>query len=238
MTNIFEWLEGANQPPMAPPVPLFQPMDEVLAEDDPMDQITLLDIDQDGNMYFDVPHAWNPPMEQGQIYDGYIPIDPALHTITDSTAPSAPGQAFVTVPEQFAEVSRQILIYFAQTLEIPRASDETAFTTEELAILEPIVEEAEPPVPNILGGVCVNMTPKSTDIKEITDLRRISPSRQTFYLAKTHDDSYYWFHVPYADRDHHLRKLIGDYRRKSRADVMGRRTRKRRKVRCGENVGI
>ena len=66
MAGIYEWLEGVDQP-----------MDGVIT-DDPMDQITLLDLDQDGNMYFDMPHAWNPSIEQRQTYDEHAAIDPSL----------------------------------------------------------------------------------------------------------------------------------------------------------------
>lgn len=39
-------------------------------------------------------------------------------------------------------------------------------------------------VPSVIDGICVNASPKSGEIKEIIDLRRIGPNRQTFYLAK------------------------------------------------------
>jgi len=104
MTNIYEWLEGANQPLMAPPAPFLQPMDEVLVEDDPMDQITLLDIDESGNMYFDVPHAWNVPFEQPQVNNEVIPIDPSLVTMSGPPAPTAHGQTVITVPKQLRQL--------------------------------------------------------------------------------------------------------------------------------------
>ena len=45
MTGIYEWLADVDQS-----------MNGIIA-DDPMDEITLLDIDQNGNMYFDISHA-------------------------------------------------------------------------------------------------------------------------------------------------------------------------------------
>src|SRR5436190_4817834 len=159
MTDIYEWLEDVDQPYygptsppfVAPPGPSLEPMDGVLVEGDPMDQITLLDIDESSNMYFDAPHAWNPPIGQCQTYDKY-PIDPSLHAMTGPPAQSTPGQAVVTVPEEFAEISSKILIYFAKILEIPETSEETVFTAEELETLEPIAEEVELSIPSIIGG--------------------------------------------------------------------------------------
>ena len=176
---------------MTPPAPFLQPMDGVFVEDDPMDQITLLDIDESDNMYFDAPHAWNPPIGQCQTYDEYIPIDPSLATMTVPLAPTALGQAVITVPEQLAEASRKALIYFAQTLEVPKVSEGMIFTMEELEALEPIVEEVESFVPNLINGVCVNKDPQSTEIKNVIDLCRIGPSRQVFYLARTNEGNYY-----------------------------------------------
>lgn len=115
MINIFEWLEGANQLFMTSPAPFLQPMDEVFVEDDPMNQITLLDIDEDDNMYFDAPHAWNSSIGQCQPYDEYIPIDLLFVIMTSPPASTASDQAIITVPEQLAEVSHKIFIYFAQT---------------------------------------------------------------------------------------------------------------------------
>jgi hypothetical protein len=105
-----------------------------------------------------------------------------------------------------------------------RNSHESAITQE------PIVEEdPKPNLPSIINGICVNTRPRSKEIKEVIDFRRIRPHRQTFYLAKTVDGDYYWFHTPYAARGRRLRKLIGDYRRKLRTEARGgkRRTSKR-----------
>ena len=68
------------------------------------------------------------------------------------------------------------------------------------------------------------------------DLRRIGPSRQTFYLARTIDGDYYWFHIPRAERDRHFQQLIGDYRHKSETD--DRRVRDVKKLRNGKTVGV
>jgi hypothetical protein len=57
----------------ASPVPSLEPMDRIIAED-PMDQITLLDIDENGNTYFDLPHIWDPLFGQSQTNDRTDPI--------------------------------------------------------------------------------------------------------------------------------------------------------------------
>jgi hypothetical protein len=213
-----------------PPAPFPQPTDGVFAEDDLMDEITLLDIDQNNNMYFDTPHAWNPPIGQRQIYDEYSAIDPSLHVTTDPSAPMS-VRSVVTVPEEFAEISSRILVYFARTLEVPDTSEETVLITEGLETLEPIVEEVEPIVPSILGDVCVNTAPQPMEIEEIIDLRHIDPDRQVFYLARTTEGEYYWFHIPHTEHDHHLHQLIGDYRHKSHMGIAGRKKRDERRLR-------
>ena len=100
-----------------------------------------LDIDEDDNAYFNMPHAWNVSFEQPQIDSEVFPIDPSLATMMDPSVPTALGQTVVTIPEQLAEASRKVLIYFAQILEIPEVSEETIFIVEELETLEPIDEE-------------------------------------------------------------------------------------------------
>ena len=205
MINIFEWLESANQSLITPPALFLQSMDEIFVEDNLMNQITLLDIDESGNMYFDAPHAWNPLIGQCQTYDEYIPIDSSLATMTDPPAPTALDQAVVMVLEQLAEASRKILIYFAQTLEIPEIPKEMIFTAKELETLESIIEEIESFVSDLINDVYINKDPQSTEIKDVIDLRRISPSRQIFYLAKTIEGDYYWFHIPRAEDDKQLR---------------------------------
>lgn len=220
---------------MAPPGASIEPMDGIIAEDDPTNQITLLDLDQDGNRYFDMHHAWNDHFERRQTEAEPLPIDPSLYTTTGPSAPTTLDRTVVTVPEEFAEISSKILIYFAKILEIPETSEETVFTAEELEILEPIAEEVELSVPSIIGGVCVNKEPQPMEIKEIIDIRRIGPRRQTFYLAITTEGDYYWFHIPRAERDKQLRQLIKDYRHESYAEVEERKARGAKKLRSGKN---
>jgi hypothetical protein len=95
-----------------------------IVADDPMDEITLLDTDQNGNMYFDMPNARNPPMGQCQTYDEYAAIDPSLHAMANLSTPTTIDRTVVRVPEEFVEISSKILVYFAQILEIPRVSEE------------------------------------------------------------------------------------------------------------------
>src|SRR6266496_500454 len=221
MAGIYEWLGDIDQP-----------MDGIFVEDDPMDQITLLNTDQNGNMYFDMPPMWNSSMEQHRTYDEYIPIDPSLATMTNPPAPTTLGQTIIMVPEQLAEASRKVLIYFAKVLDIPEISEdeedefaeETTFTMEELEALEPIAEE-DLESPSFIGGICFNMNPKTTEIKDVIDMRRIGSDRRTVYLAKDANEKYYWFHPPRMNRDPHLSKLIGNYRRRSQAETTRRETR-------------
>lgn len=216
MAEIYEWLEGLGQPP--------EPMNEDLFEGVPMGEVIPLARDEDGNGYFDVPHAWGEHFEP-QIDDEPIPIDPSLHVMTEPPAPTF-GQAVVTVPEELAEASSNLLVYLIRILEIPatasmdeESTERMTFTAEELEILEPIIEEeSESIIPDEIDGVRVNTNPKSKEIKEIIDFRRIGPNRRTFYLAKASDGRYYWFRSPCTDRDWQFRKLIGDYRHKSRLE--------------------
>jgi len=95
----------------------------------------------------------------------------------------------------------------------------------ELEALEPIAEEdLESLIPSVINGACVNRNPQSAEIKDMIDLRRIDPSCQFFYLAKTIEGDY-WFHVPCAERDHQLQQLIGDYRHKSHTKANSKKTR-------------
>jgi|SRR5579862_7780458 len=185
-------------------------------------------------MYIDMPHAWRPPIEQPPDHVETLPIDPLLHTTISPSELTTSGQTFVMVPEQFAEASRRLLIHLVKTVDIPdtpgeadeESAEEMMFTAEELEALEPIDEESlGSPTPSIIDGICVNPSPRPTKIKDVIDLRRVGPGRRTFYLAKTVDGAYYWFHSPHTHRDHQLRKLIGGYRRKSRAEAAGRETR-------------
>jgi len=228
MTDIHEWLKNVHHysyiPVSSPPGPSLEPMDGILSTDDLADQITLLDIDKDGHMCFDMSHAWN---EQPQINNESIPIDPSLYTMTNFSTTVAPGQSVITVPEHLAEASSRLLIHLLQIVEIPETvgdldggtAEGTILTTEELEALEPVNEqEFEPVAPSAIGGIPVNTNPNSQEIKEIVDLRRIGPYRRTFYLAKSIDGNYYWFHAPRAERDHQLRELIRDHRHQSHAN--------------------
>ncbi len=76
------------------------------------------------------------------------------------------------------------------------------------------------------------------EIEYIIDLRRIRPSRLTFYLAKTTKGNYYWFHTPQADRDRSLRKLIEDFRHESQGkDIDGKKS-SAKKLRSGRTIGM
>jgi hypothetical protein len=242
MTSIYEWLENIDPLLTAPSL---EPMDRTISAKYLVDQITPLDIDEDSNWYFSMPPAWDAPPDQPQVSVEPIPIDPSLRTVTNTLAPTTSGQSIVTVPEHLAEASSKILIYLAQILEVPDdpadlddgPTEETTFTAEELEALEPIDEdEFEPAIPDVINGVYVNKDPQPTEIEEVIDLRRIGPSRQIFYLARSIDGNYYWFHVPRAERDHKLRQLIGDYRHKSRAEADGRKGRGGKKLRNGKTV--
>jgi hypothetical protein len=57
MANIYEWLENVDPPSYAPPVPSLEPADGNPFAGVLMNQITPLDIDEQSNMYFDMPHA-------------------------------------------------------------------------------------------------------------------------------------------------------------------------------------
>jgi hypothetical protein len=245
MTNIDEWLENVKSPRTAPSAPFLQPMDGILVEENPMDQVTPLNIDQNGDTYFDMRPAWEYPLYQSQADDEPFPIDPSLCIMADLPAPTTSGRTVVTVPEEFAETSSKILIYLTQVLDIPEGpkdvdkefTEEMMFTAEELEALESITEgNSEPSIPNDIDGVHVNTNPKSKEIKEIIDLRHVGSHRRTFYLARTIGGVYYWFHSPRVDRDHQLRKLAGDYRRKSQLEVGRRKKHGIRKLRSGRKI--
>ena len=157
--------------------------------------------------------------------DNYLfTVDPSLLPMTESLAATTPGQTVVMIPKQFAEASTKLLIHLIQTVKVPETSGEldkeTAgemmFTAGELEALEPILEEGpETSIPNIIDGTCVNGNPKSWEIKDLIDLRRVGSNRKTFYLARSLDGAYYWFHSRRTDRDELLRKFIRDYHCKS-----------------------
>lgn len=217
MADIHDWLEHVHEP-ASPPImaamacPLV-PTDRNPTLDFSMDEILPLGLDEDGNMCFQMPHAWDHYVGLEADAES-IPIDPALQETADLPT-------FVTVPEQYAETSSKLLIYLAKVLDIPEATDplndhEMTFTAEELDDLEPIDE-----VPSKISGTCVNLKPRSKEIKEVIDYRRVGPNRQAYYLAKTINGDYYWFQPSGVERDRQLRKIIGDYRYKSRADKAG-----------------
>lgn len=93
----------------------LEPMDGNLFAEVPMDEITPLDINQDGNMYFDIPHAWDASFEQSQADSETIPIDTSLHALVPTTF----DQSVVTVPEHLAEASSRILLRFSKLRTIP-----------------------------------------------------------------------------------------------------------------------
>lgn len=169
-----------------------------------------------------MPHAWRPYVQQSQTNIGTI--DLALYTSTDPPAPTAPGQSVVTVPEHLAEASGKLLIHLLQIVEVPEtvedldkeATEDADFTAEDLEALEAIVEEdLNVPIPHVIDGIHVNLDPPTAEIEDIIDDRRVGPDRLTFYLARSFNRSYYWFHSPSTDRSRRLRKLIGDYRHNS-----------------------
>lgn len=234
--NIYEWLEGIGQPDYGPTSPPF------MASPEPMDEDIFAGIPMD-----DMPHSWNVSFQQSQTDGGTIPLDPSLHMMTGPPAPTTSSRTTVTVPEHLAKASSRILIYLAQTLEIPGSAkdwneepvEETAFTAEELEALEPVTEDDfESSAPSTINGICVNANPQAAEIEYIIDLRRIRPSRLTFYLAKTIKGNYYWFHSPQADRDRSLRKLIGEFRHESQGKTINTKTSDVRKLRSGRTIGM
>ena len=86
MIDIYEWLKDVNQSSYAIISSLFmtslvsslQSMDGILVADDLMDQIMFLDLDEDGNVYFDMRHAWDAHFEQPQINVKLILIDSSV----------------------------------------------------------------------------------------------------------------------------------------------------------------
>jgi hypothetical protein len=116
------------------------------------------------------------------------------------------------------------------------STGEMMFTAEELEALEPIIEEVESPVPSIIGGISVDKNPRPKEIKDVVDVRRIGPHRKTYYLARSIDEIYYWFHSSRADRDPQLRKLAGDYRRKVRLETRKKKMDSIKKLRSGRKV--
>lgn len=249
MANVPKWLE--NVPSYAPTSPPFAPTADPLLTADgkhfadiPTDRISLLDIDGEGNMYFDVPHALsqNVPPERSWVVNGSIPIDPTL-TMMDTTMP--PESSSSAIPDYLTEINTKILIYLAQVLKVPKnleneSTTKWTFMEEELEALEPISEDNyEPPTPSTIDGICVQSDPQLANIQSVLDDKRVGSDRRTFYLAKDSNGGYYWFHPPRAERDLRLNELIGDYRHRSRVEVTGRETsRGIKKVRRGRKSRI
>jgi len=108
------------------------------------DEITPLEIDE-GNLYFDMPPPWDHPFSRSQVNREPLSIDPSLNTMAGPPAPTTSSRTIVTVPEEFAEASSKILVYFARVLDIPEISKElddgfikeVAITTEELEAVLP-----------------------------------------------------------------------------------------------------
>lgn len=204
MVDIFEWLENADAYPYAPTSPPYRaPSAPSLAPmDGPTDSISSLN------------------------------IDPSLTTATDTS--------IITVPSHLAEASSRILVYLAQ-IGFPEASqesdeesiEETTSITEEPEVIEPPVKgHPEPSIPDVIDGIYVNKNPDTMEIKEVIDLRRVGIDRLSYYLAKTVDGVYYWFHSPYAHRGRRLRKIISDYRDK---EVSGKNV---KELRNGKKVSM
>ena len=195
MADIYGWLKDLDRNLGAS----FEQRNGDLFTKVPMDEIIPLDLDEGGNAYFNVPHAWSDHYEP-QINGESIPIDLFLYTMMEFPAPTTTERTVVTIPEEFAETSSKILVYLTKVLDIPEIADEMGeestgemtFTAEELEALESITEEdSEPPIPNDIDGVRVNTNPRSKEIKEIIDLRHIGSHRRIFYLARTIDGVYY-----------------------------------------------
>ena len=163
MANVYEWLENIDPGLIAPPAPTLEPQEEDFFMGEPMDQIMPLDIDESGNMYFDMPRTM------------------------ESSVRMTSGRAAVTVPEHLAEASGRILIYLTQVLEIsedPEEQDDEEATlveegttiTEEARALEPIDEtEFKITAQNVIDGIRVNQNPKSMEIKDVIDFKTSWP---------------------------------------------------------------
>lgn len=247
MANIYKWLENVH-PPSSPPAPSLEPMDIDHFAGVPTDQITLCNIDEDGNTYFDVPNAWRSSVEQPEAYieplwagNESASIDPSL-TMMDPSIP--PPRNSVTVPDHLTEVNTKILIYLAKVLKVPKdlTNESTTgwtFTAEELEALEPVPEEDYAlSTPSAIDGICVEPEPQLANIESVIDVKRVGSDRQTFYLAKDTNGGYYWFHPPRAKRDLRLNKLIEDYRHRARADITGRKSRGIKRLRSGRRIEI
>jgi hypothetical protein len=70
MAAIYEWLEDIDPPLGMPSNPPLEPMNGILFAGASTDSITPLDVDETGNMYFDVPN------------------DPSVYTTANPLAPT------------------------------------------------------------------------------------------------------------------------------------------------------
>lgn len=247
-----KWLAGAyGQPADAPPgayAPDSPPFyDEGWTEEAPMGQITSFHGDNNGN-----PHLGYPNTSTFSIMPTDSNIDPTLamnataDVITNvamNNAPTLTGHAAVTVPDYLVETSSKILIHLAKVLEIPQDNDmeehplgELTFTEQELEDLESIPESNhDPSVPKTIDDIRVTSEPRSHQIAEIIDCKRVGIKRQVFYLARTKKENYCWFSCPRTDRDLKLNKLIGDYLYNLR---LGKKTPIGKKLRSGKTIII
>jgi hypothetical protein len=249
MANIYEWLEDVELPYYAstsssfrePPAPRLEPMDGVFFAEDPMDPIVPLNIDENGNMYFDMPPERNAPQTQ----DDSIPIDPALlaRTHPPAPAPTTSGETVIEIASRLSRPDVEILICLAQLLQAFEASrnsknTESSVIAQGLGASESTAEdEFESEIPDTIDGILVNRNPQAEEIKEVVDFRRVGLHRQSVYLAEIIYGGYYWFRIPHADRGRELRQLIGEYRYKSREEITGRKTRGVGDLRNGKSVG-
>jgi len=244
-----KWLASAyGRPADAPPgayAPDSPPFyDEEWTEEAPTNQITPSH-DDNGN-----PHLGYLSTSTFSIMPPDPSIDPKLtmNATADATtnvatnnAPTLTSHTAVTVPDYLAETSSKILIYLAKVLEIPQDIDmdqhphgELIFTEQELEDLESIPESNhDPSVPKTIDDIRVTSDPRSREIAEIIDCKRVGIKRQVFYLARTKKGNYCWFSCPRTDRDLRLNKLIGDYTYNLR---LGKETRIGKTLRNGKTV--
>jgi len=233
MTDFDSWLEGIplSYAPVSPPYigPYFG--------DIPTTEITPLNIDEECNAYFDAPGSTQRFTEEP------LPIDPSLTIM--------PGTAAVMLPEHLAEDGKKLIIHLLRILELPEEDEnvndepiediEEMTATEELEALEPIPEENfdKASVPRTIDGIRVNLYPRPADIKTVVDFRRIGPNRRSFYLARSMSGSYYWVCSPRSsERNFHLGWLIGEYRRRSKATPVGRKSGDVKKLRSGRTIWV
>lgn len=214
--------------------------------DNPMNQILSLDIDEDDNVYFDISQTWNTSLEQSQINNEPFPIDPSLVTMTNLPTSSIPDQIIVIILEHLVEASSKILVYLIQILEVPEVLEEIneesiremTFMMEELEALESIIEEVESPISSIIDNIFIDRNSRPKEIKDVIDFRCIDLYRKTYYLVRSIDGIYYWFHSSRADRDQQLRKLVGDYHHKIQLEARKKKTYGIKKLRSGRKIRI